>query len=516
MDLPNLSRLSLGALMARAPTRRKSRVRCKPPHRKAAPVGVTADELVPGGCGYDPTQGGGGLQQYFADMVLDSNRNAMYAVGIIAGVQAFIKKEGRPPVVLDAGCGTGPLTLFALVAGAERVISVDVDKYHTDRILTRLGPKFKDKCKPMYIGEANPFVDPTPRDELKFDMLVSEVLGTFANSECESYYLPQYAQHMNVHASGEVYCVPHMVRQTFRKVRLPGAVSREIDTNFVNAYMPTEYVGWLYENTTPQYLAAPLLVREDNFSVYPFQVQLPRIELQAGYYAAEWQVELWPGVAPLLNTWEWAHTYALDAHSKHARSREWGLMLFYVNETSTVNYEDTLDAAFVNSPFPDMESEDKDRYEINTGGRDEDERYDTLRYANPFFKGARVDNASVETELNAKLQSTVGAGGVYQGDDLLDVYISMEAVRSGMPPEVPLDALYRVTLGALVDGYREMRATGQWLQTLEWMGVLPFIVSPQQTTPFDVPVKLIPPRGAATDPRRRYRYLTAGAGFFLQ
>ena len=48
------------------------------------------------------------------------------------------------------------------------------------------------------------------------------------------------------------------------------------------------------------------------------------------------------------------HLHTLDSHSKHARLSEWGRMLFYVNQFSTVNDPDALYAAFVNSPFPPM------------------------------------------------------------------------------------------------------------------------------------------------------------------
>ena len=76
---------------------------------------------------YDPSVGkSSSLQSYFSDMLMDSDRNARYFEAIKACIDEFIRIERRAPVVLDAGCGTGWLSACALVAGAERVIAVDV------------------------------------------------------------------------------------------------------------------------------------------------------------------------------------------------------------------------------------------------------------------------------------------------------------------------------------------------------------------------------------------------------
>lgn len=41
-------------------------------------------------------------------------------------VQAFILEHGRPPVVLDIGCGTGLLSMLAVRGGAEEVIGCEL------------------------------------------------------------------------------------------------------------------------------------------------------------------------------------------------------------------------------------------------------------------------------------------------------------------------------------------------------------------------------------------------------
>lgn len=53
-------------------------------------------------------------------MIQDSVRTSTYASFILQNPELF-----RDAIVLDVGCGTGILSLFAARAGAKRVIAVD-------------------------------------------------------------------------------------------------------------------------------------------------------------------------------------------------------------------------------------------------------------------------------------------------------------------------------------------------------------------------------------------------------
>ena len=473
MQLPNLSTLSL---------------------RDEAPVGA------PGDGAYDPSRGGDVLQAYFADMVLDSDRNAMYARAILAAVREFVRTEGRAPRVLDAGCGFGVLTLFALSAGAEHVISVDVNQEHVALLHERLPARFAGKYTPVHIDlkRPNPFKAATLDPALRFDMLISEILGTFANSENEFKYLSEYATHMTTHASGKVYCVPHRVIQTFRKIALPARdgshISQLMENDFELQYMPTEHVGLLYEWMEPQYLEEAVAVRTDLFDRRPFQCVLPhRVQFATGWYVAEWKAVLWTDVT-LHNTWEWAYTHTADLHSKHARARAWGLMLFRVPDgmVATANTA----TANANDNVPNLVLDERElgiAYAVNPSRRTRDR----LRLV-PFEDYTRT--SPLEDDLP---------------DGVDNRYISMRAIAAGMPYPIVLSELYAVTIGALLRAYKTMGLCLKWLPTLKYMGVLPFLAFGSQyrvATDYDVPVTILRPRGVET---HRYHYLTKGAQFKL-
>ena len=59
-------------------------------------------------------------------MLKDNDRNRVYAQAIERLIKAFLKRESRPPVVLDIGTGTGLLALLAARAGAKVVYAIEM------------------------------------------------------------------------------------------------------------------------------------------------------------------------------------------------------------------------------------------------------------------------------------------------------------------------------------------------------------------------------------------------------
>ena len=61
-----------------------------------------------------------GFATYFLAMLADEDRNVKYAEAIKQCIAQFRKQQGRAPLVLDLGCGTGLLTRLALMHGAAK------------------------------------------------------------------------------------------------------------------------------------------------------------------------------------------------------------------------------------------------------------------------------------------------------------------------------------------------------------------------------------------------------------
>jgi len=68
-----------------------------------------------------------GLPAYFLPMLDDKDRNDLYSKAIKETIEAFIAEQGRAPRVLDLGCGTGMLSVFALRHGAEHITALDLN-----------------------------------------------------------------------------------------------------------------------------------------------------------------------------------------------------------------------------------------------------------------------------------------------------------------------------------------------------------------------------------------------------
>ena len=132
---------------------------------------------------YEPASDG--LPAYFLPMLDDRDRNVKYELAIQRTIEQFRAEQGRAPRVVDLGCGTGMLSVFALRHGAAHVVALDLNKHMCELCKRTLSAEgFSKKQYQVVCGtvkKGNTRTSYTPSEP--FDLLVSEILGTLATSE---------------------------------------------------------------------------------------------------------------------------------------------------------------------------------------------------------------------------------------------------------------------------------------------------------------------------------------------
>lgn len=172
-----------------------------------------------------------GLPSFFIPMLEDSDRNSKYELAIYQAINQFKHEQGRSPDVIDFGCGTGMLTIFALRHGAGTVTSVDRNK---DMIIM-----CKEAIRRAKLSENNsknwgtyqvyhgtfPVNERLHRSATwlltedgkykKFDIIVSEIIGTLANSESMWRFL-NYARPFlrTFDDDNKIYAIPQTTETT--------------------------------------------------------------------------------------------------------------------------------------------------------------------------------------------------------------------------------------------------------------------------------------------------------------
>lgn len=173
--------------------------------------------------GYDPARSG--FASYFMPMLLDTDRNAQFRRAIAQAVATFEREQGRAPVVMDVGCGTGLLTRYALEAGAARVVAIDSNQTMTDIVAHLLGD---DPRVTIITGRTDdPGVFPSG---LMVDMIVTETFGTLHTSENWTGFLEPVRPHVAVFPGNKVYCVPQKAWTQIRPCLVGHAPSPPLDT----------------------------------------------------------------------------------------------------------------------------------------------------------------------------------------------------------------------------------------------------------------------------------------------
>ena len=469
------------------------------------------------------------MQQYFAAMLLDTDRNNQYWKAIVKAVQAFKVNEGRDPVVLDVGCGTGFLTACAVFAGAEKVVCVDLSEAHVNNLSgliknSQTSLFNEERVIPVLVSfNVKTCEKKTIRDKSggSVDMIVSEILGTFCNSEGATKILDNYIPLLKRHKSGNVYVVPSYVKQTIRKFEPPSEVRKHMEKHITNKneykFMPTNEVGWLFQLYKPIYSTEEIIEREDDF--LNFTTRQERRGLEEGFYLVEWKATLYDDVV-LENTWKWAYDWQqriprdenypfksnVDIHSHHARGKAWGLMCFHAQNDVLVNdlknrHVNLANVSRDSNMYDVMYDEEGQEGEEGEEGEDDEPYRDGLRLYNPPMSSYEL-KLKAQNQLVEMLRTDV----YVQGDN--KYYVRFDAVRLDTVmsydnttctlTKVQFDdqILYETTLGALFKVFKDPKKYYEpWYMSLEnEFYVLPYLLRKETTnSEYDRPVHWIGP-----------------------
>ena len=162
---------------------------------------------------YRPAESG--FATYFLSMLSDGDRNDAYEAGIAACLRAFAAEQGRAPVVLDLGCGTGLLTRFCFKYGACKVVGVDTN----ETMIALCKRSVRDDRLTLFCGTVDDYAAEAEGEEVAFDVVVSETLGTLHTSENMPEYLRSAATYLRTFDEGKTYVVPQRATTRLRGVR---------------------------------------------------------------------------------------------------------------------------------------------------------------------------------------------------------------------------------------------------------------------------------------------------------
>lgn len=325
---------------------------------------------------YNPAQGG--FAKYFFSMLDDADRNFQYGLAIKACIEEFIATEKRAPRVLDVGIGTGMLSALCIEHGAAHVTGVDVNP-----TMTALAKDTLSEVDPSGKKWTVKLVKPgaSQLGKAKFDMLVSEILGTLTTSESMYKYIGIYAHHLTTFGGGEVdedgaglsergaarrvYAVPRSTTQYFSVMSYdkadlgaPLAAALEHATQSAEAarkLVPTnegglglhlplyhgERIGERLAIHTERYDRLLPSSKGDGKLVFAYDGLGKSVTLEHAHLDSasrlnlgifEWSVELWKGVH-LENTLEFYRTMPL--RNQLARGSAWGFFVTALPEITS-------------------------------------------------------------------------------------------------------------------------------------------------------------------------------------
>lgn len=140
-------------------------------------------------------------------MLRDLDRNRCYELGIKSAIARFTERHKRAPIVLDIGTGTGLLSMFAAVHGAEHVYACEMFKPMADIAQQVTAANHPDKITVFALRSTDLIVKTDAKSEeeaanshlpRRADMLVSELFDSILLGEAVIPIVRHAMQHLLV------------------------------------------------------------------------------------------------------------------------------------------------------------------------------------------------------------------------------------------------------------------------------------------------------------------------------
>lgn len=140
-------------------------------------------------------------------MLRDLDRNRCYELGIKSAIARFTERHKRAPIVLDIGTGTGLLSMFAAVHGAEHVYACEMFKPMADIAQQVTAANRPDKITVFALRSTDLIVKTEAKSEAeaakshlprRADMLVSELFDSILLGEAVIPIVRHAMQHLLV------------------------------------------------------------------------------------------------------------------------------------------------------------------------------------------------------------------------------------------------------------------------------------------------------------------------------
>lgn len=282
---------------------------------------------------YEPASGTE-LPSYFYAMLDDVDRALQYMRAInacIRDLRQALPDKDYPIVVVDVGVGTGMLSAFALLAGADVVIGVDVNLTAinaAEAAIKAISQAEDNDMASRFVSVPVTLQDSTAQDirskidakleeqstqlrhvkerTLLFDVVISELIGTLVFGESMEAYIAPYIELTREH-SGRLFVVPEVCTQyfgvyDFRSAPdcLRFAIEHVLDAN-PERYFPTDSRGL----GVPLYLHDPVCICTPKAFYEMTYKQKKMQEDRVVHSKAKFKVESGDGAFLRLGVCEW-------------------------------------------------------------------------------------------------------------------------------------------------------------------------------------------------------------------